>query len=53
MVRVPEPFRVRSALEKITLSIWLSSMATYSPLLERVFWESGAVVINTLSALRT
>ena len=49
-VNEPEPFTVKSSLEKITESILLSSMATNSPLFISVFSVESASVINTLSA---
>ena len=51
MVSVPLPFSVRSSFEKITASILLSSIASYSAVFMRMFSEPSASVINVLSAL--
>ena len=50
MVSVPLPFSVRSSFEKITASILLSSIASYSAVFMRIFSEPSASVINVLSA---
>ena len=53
MVSVPFPFSVRSPFEKITASILLSSIASYSAVFIRMFSEPSASVINVLSAFFT
>ena len=53
MVSVPFPFSVRSSFEKITASILLSSIASYSAVFMRIFSEPSASVINVLSAFFT
>ena len=53
MVSVPFPFSVRSSFEKITASILLSSIASYSAVFMRMFSESSASVMNVLSAFFT
>ena len=53
MVSVPLPFSVRSSFEKITASILLSSIASYSAVFIRMFSEPSASVINALSAFFT
>ena len=51
--RVPSPFNVISSFEKITASILLSSIATYSADVVSLFSLLSASVINTLSAAFT
>ena len=53
IVRLPVPFNVRSDFVKITASMLLSSIATYSSVLRSVFCDPSASVTNTFSALFT
>ena len=53
MVSVPFPLSVRSSFEKMTASILLSSIASYSAVFIRIFSEPSASVIKVLSALFT
>ena len=53
MVSVPLPFSVISSFEKITASILLSSIASYSAVFMRMFSAPSANVINALSAFFT